>query len=122
HLQSIVPEGQLSKDFRARCFFCRCFFVGVLPVRLFRGVDLITSRTRPGGWSLGPPRAPGLYWYSESREAPPELVGVEWSTAGGGANGAADGAPPELALHAEAGGPSRFTARCTGRWRAHTGP
>ena len=73
------------------------------------------SRTRPGGWSLGPPRAPGRYWYAESREVPAALVTVDWS-----AVDRLDGSLPQLVFHPKGGSPARATQQCTGWWRADT--
>ncbi len=77
------------------------------------------SRTRPGGWSLGPPDAPGRYWYSESRETPAELVAVTWLAAADVPRGSS-GSAPQLGFRSQQGGPVRLTERCTGWWRADT--
>lgn len=74
------------------------------------------SRTRPGGWSLGPPRAPGRYWYAESREVPAALVTVEWSDVAE----RLDGSQPQLVFRPANGGPVRYAQRCTGWWQADT--
>ena len=69
------------------------------------------SRTRPPGWTLGAPRRPGQYWYSEFRGTPAHLVTVAWQETPGSTDG------PELVFYSEEGEPGQLTKHSTGWWR-----
>lgn len=70
------------------------------------------NRSRPPGWTLGPPTEPGQYWYSSCRGALVHRVTVEWQQAGEDTSG------PELVYFSDLGGARKPTARSTGWWRS----